>query len=105
MLYVIIGKRANMQIDGINLPGHFIARYKRILFDPFHQGRILSRPDCEAILARQRLKTDSIYFAPAPARLIFMRMLANLLFIFERAGEKQKRALVMTWLKALDRAL
>jgi len=32
-----------------------------------------------------------------------MRMLANLLFIFERSGERQKHTLVMTWLKALDR--
>ncbi|CAN5363250.1 hypothetical protein BH20VER3_BH20VER3_09910 [soil metagenome] len=103
MLYVIIGRRANMQIDGINLPGHFVARYERILFDPFHEGRILSRPDCEAILARQRLKTHSSYFAPASPRLILMRMLANLLFIFERAGDKQKHRLVMSWLKALDR--
>ena len=103
MLYVIIGRRANMQIDGINLPGHFIARYERILFDPFHQGRILSRPDCEAILARQRLKAQSNYFAPASSRLVLMRMLANLVFIFERAGEREKHRLVLSWLKALDR--
>ena len=103
MLYVIVGRRAGMQIDGINLPGHFIARYERILFDPFHGGRILSRPDCEAILARQRLKTHSTYFAPASSRLVFMRMLANLVFIFERTGERGKHDLVMKWLKALDR--
>lgn len=103
MLYVIVGRRANMQIDGINMPGHFIARYERILFDPFHQGRILSRPDCEAILARQRLKTESSYFAPAAPRIILMRMLANLLFIFQRAGEKKKHDLVASWLKALER--
>jgi regulator of sirC expression with transglutaminase-like and TPR domain len=103
MLYVIVGRRADMRIDGINLPGHFIARYERILFDPFHGGRILSRPDCEAILARQRLKTQSCYFAPASPRLVLMRMLANLVFIFERSGEKEKHGLVMSWLKALDR--
>ena len=103
MLYVIVGRRAAMQIDGINLPGHFIARYERILFDPFHGGRILSRPDCEAILARQRLKTRSTYFAPASPRLVLMRMLANLVFIFERRGEPEKHELVMSWLKALDR--
>ena len=103
MLYVIVGRRAGMQIDGINLPGHFIARYERILFDPFHGGRILSRPDCEAILARQRLKTHSSYFAPASPRLTLMRMLANLVFIFERRGEREEHDLVMSWLKALDR--
>jgi regulator of sirC expression with transglutaminase-like and TPR domain len=103
MMYVIVGKRANMPIEGINLPGHFIARYERILFDPFHAGRILSRADCEAILARQKLKTQSSYFAPASPRLVLMRMLANLVFIFERAGEKPKHDMVMGWLKALDR--
>jgi regulator of sirC expression with transglutaminase-like and TPR domain len=103
MMYVIVGKRANMRIEGINLPGHFIARYERILFDPFHAGRILSRADCESILARQKLKTHSSYFSPASPRLVLMRMLANLVFIFERAGDKPKHALVMSWLKALDR--
>jgi regulator of sirC expression with transglutaminase-like and TPR domain len=103
MLYVIVGRRADLQIDGINLPGHFIARYERILFDPFDQGRILSRPDCEAILARQRLKTESRYFAPASPRLVLMRMLANLIFILERTGEKEKHRLVISWLKALER--
>jgi regulator of sirC expression with transglutaminase-like and TPR domain len=103
MLYVVVARRANMRIEGINLPGHFIARYERILFDPFHQGRILSRTDCEAILARQRLKTQSSYFVPAPPRLVLMRMLANLLFIFERSGEREKHALVTSWLTALDR--
>ena len=103
MLYVIVGRRAGMEIDGINLPGHFIARYERIFFDPFHGGRILSRPDCEAILARQKLKTHSSYFAPASPRLVLMRMLANLVFIFERRGEREKHDLVMSWLKALDR--
>ncbi|MGH8094348.1 MAG: transglutaminase-like domain-containing protein, partial [Chthoniobacterales bacterium] len=103
MLYVIVGRRANMQIDGINLPGHFIARYERILFDPFHEGRILSRSDCEAILARQRLKTQSSYFTPASPRLVLMRMFANLVFIFERSGDREKHGLVMSWLQALDR--
>ncbi len=103
MLCVVIGRRANMRVEGINLPGHFIARYERIFFDPFHGGRILSRPDCEAILARQRLKAQSCYFARASSRLVLMRMLANLVFIFERNGEKEKHARVMSWLKALER--
>ena len=103
MIYFLISRRAGMHIDGINLPGHFIARYERILFDPFHGGRILSRADCATILARQGLKTHPSYFAPASSRVILMRMLANLVLIFERQGEKQKQALAMGWLQALDR--
>jgi len=81
MLYVIVGRRANMLIDGINLPGHFIARYERILFDPFTRDESSRGPTARRSLARQRLKTQSSYFAPASPRLVLLRMLANLLFI------------------------
>jgi hypothetical protein len=30
-------------------------------------------------------------------------MVANLVFIFERAAEREKHRLVLSWLKALDR--
>ena len=41
---------------------------------------------------------------PSP-RIILMRMLGNLLFIFQRDGEKRKHDTVASWLKALEREL
>jgi regulator of sirC expression with transglutaminase-like and TPR domain len=103
VVYMIVARRAGLRVDGINLPGHFIARFEGTFFDPFHQGRILSATDCEAILARQKLKPQPGYFAPASSRIIFVRMLANLLFIFERAGDDAMHKQVLGWLRALDR--
>jgi hypothetical protein len=35
ILYRMVAGRAGMKVDGINLPGHFIARHGEVLFDPF----------------------------------------------------------------------
>ncbi len=51
ILYRMVGARAGMKVEGINLPGHFIARHGEVYFDPFHRGRILTKADCEEILA------------------------------------------------------
>ena len=56
ILYRMVAGRAGMKVDGINLPGHFIARHGEVLFDPFHKGRILTKADCEEILTRQSLR-------------------------------------------------
>ena len=38
ILYRMVAGRAGMKVDGINLPGHFIARHGEVLFDPFTKG-------------------------------------------------------------------
>jgi len=45
LLYMMVAARAGMWVDGINLPGHFIARHGEIFFDPFQRGRILAIRD------------------------------------------------------------
>jgi regulator of sirC expression with transglutaminase-like and TPR domain len=102
VIYIIVARRAGLNVEGINLPGHFIARYHGTLFDPFHQGRILSMVDCEAILARQNVQAQAHYFSATSSRLIFARMLANLVFIFERNGDDAMHKQVLTWLRALE---
>lgn len=51
---IAIGTRAGLDVVGVGLPGHFIAkamaRGEEVLFDPFHGGRILSAADCEALV-------------------------------------------------------
>ncbi|MCX7868653.1 MAG: transglutaminase-like domain-containing protein, partial [Terrimicrobiaceae bacterium] len=56
LLYRMVALRAGMIVDGLNVPGHFLARHEDVIFDPFHKARILARKECEAIAARQGLK-------------------------------------------------
>ena len=103
LLYILVGRRAGLRVEGINLPGHFIARVGDILFDPFHRGRVLSGSDCEGILRKQNLRPHVSYLTVASARLILIRTLANLLYIYQETNRETERERVAEWLKALDR--
>lgn len=101
LLYMMIGSRAAMKIEGINLPGHFIARHGEVYFDPFHRGRILSRGDVESILFRQGLGWRDSFLQPSSPRQTLVRMLANLLYVYDLQGNCQKHARVQCWMRAL----
>jgi regulator of sirC expression with transglutaminase-like and TPR domain len=103
MLYRMVAGRAGMKVEGINLPGHFVARHGEVLFDPFHKGRILTKADCEEILTRQNLKLRPGHLEPASSRQILLRMLANLLYVYDLYKDTGHHARVNAWIKALSR--
>ncbi|MBS0657132.1 MAG: transglutaminase family protein [Verrucomicrobia bacterium] len=103
VVYQLVGRRAGLRIDGVNLPGHFIARLGDVLFDPFHGGRRLTASDCEMLLRRQGLRLDARHLQVATPRRVLMRSLANLHFIFEESGRQVERDRVAGWLQKLER--
>ncbi len=103
LLYIAVAGRAGIKIEGINLPGHFIVRHGEIFFDPFHRGKILMQSDCESILRKQKLTFQPSYLEPATGRMILIRVLANLLYIFQDNGDEEQRDRISNWLKALER--
>ena len=102
ILYMMVAGRAGMKVEGINLPGHFIARHGEVLFDPFHKGRILTKSDCEEILIRQNLKLKPSHLEPANPRHILLRVLANLLYVYDLRKDVEKHQRVNSWIKALS---
>ena len=103
VLYIAVAGRAGIKIEGINLPGHFIVRHGDVFFDPFHRGKILMQSDCESILRKQKLTFQPSYLEPATGRMILIRVLANLLYIFQDNGDEEQRERISNWLKALER--
>ena len=101
LLYIMVGARAAMKIEGINLPGHFIARHGEVYFDPFHGGRILDRDDLRGILKRQGIEFKPSHLLPASPRQFLMRILANLLYVYEMDGDGERHALVKGWMDAI----
>lgn len=98
LIYMLLGKRAGVEIGGVNLPGHFIGRLGNVFFDPFHGGRIIDVSDCEAILSRQGIVFDPAHLAPANPRMIVLRTLTNLRNIFTSRGNIQQQDLVESWM-------
>lgn len=101
LVYLFVGHRAGLTIEGVNFPGHFLIRYEDVLLDPFEGGRLQTLGDCATLLMRQNLRAEASFFEPALPRVIFRRMLANLLYLYQRS-DKARAELVAGWMADLD---
>ncbi len=99
LVYMEVGRRLGVQIDGIGMPFHFLAAYRlpqgRIYIDVYEQGRILTEEECRERM--QRIFKDKMHFnqrwlQPISHRQILERMLDNLKYIYISRGD-DKRAL------------
>lgn len=103
IVYILVGRRAGMTVEGVNLPGHFLARHGSVLFDPFHRGRTLTKHDCREILRRQHQELKDWHLAPASPRQMLARTLANLLYVYHQQGKSSRYARVKRWSHLLCR--
>lgn len=85
VIYMDVARRAGLELEGVNFPGHFLVRYQGesgsdLIIDPFHAGAVLSERDCRHLLGRSHADLDfsPALLAPASPRRIATRMLANL---------------------------
>lgn len=94
ILTLLVGRRAGLRIDGINLPGHFIVRYVEngysTYFDPFNEGSLLTEEDCVRFMLRQGITPAPDYFVPADTLTIMKRMYRNLMNHYLSCGETKK---------------
>lgn len=99
LVYLLVGKRAGMEVDGIGLPGHFIVRHEDIFFDPFHGGRRVGLDECRALLEQQNLVLLPQHLIAATPKQMLIRMLTNLYFITEQT-DPQLAAKMSEWITA-----
>ncbi len=55
LLYMLVGRRAGLQVVGVSIPDHFLVRVhgtKPVLLDPYHEGRSVTKADCVRYLRR-----------------------------------------------------
>lgn len=88
VVYMEVARRAGLQIDGVNFPGHFLVRCPEVgkrgsglIVDPFHGGALLSEHDCRRLLQRHvgsEVAFSKSLLAPATRQQIVVRMLLNL---------------------------
>jgi regulator of sirC expression with transglutaminase-like and TPR domain len=94
VIYMEVGRRAGLYVEGVGLPGHFIVRVREaglseaLLVDPFH-GVMLTREDCQDRLdtvydGLVSLSDEHMRAASTPE--ILVRMLRNLKAVYTRSG-------------------
>lgn len=87
VLYMELGRRLELPMEGLGLPGHFVVRVpgegdSPIYVDVFNQGRRLSRRDIDELIS-DRARPSPDFFRSQSAADIVERMLRNLLGLAE----------------------
>jgi regulator of sirC expression with transglutaminase-like and TPR domain len=111
LLYMEIGRRLGLKIEGVGLPGHFVVRFvpkkgESQLIDVFDGGTKLSREDAAKKLnelGRGPLLDE--HLEPYTKKAVVVRMLHNLLGIAQRADEPQQVLRYLDALLAIDESL
>jgi len=94
IVYLEVGWKLGLPLQGINFPGHFLVRYNgeavRFLIDCFDRGRIRFEDDALQVLDRGsaasvRLRPE--YMTVAGRRDVLARLLANLKRLYTKSGD------------------
>ncbi len=114
VIYLEIARRADLHVDGVNFPGHFLlraregyadARTEVVIIDPFHGGARLSEYDCRQLL-RQHVGDEAAFdtslLAPATRHDIIVRILVNLKRLYVRMRSFPQARFVSTLLLGID---
>ena len=96
LLYMEVARRAGLQVEGINFPGHFLLRCparrglpysEDLIIDAYHGGALLSRDACRELIRHhadpdEEPEDDAVFeshlFVHATKLQILARMLLNL---------------------------
>jgi regulator of sirC expression with transglutaminase-like and TPR domain len=113
VVYLEIGRRAGLRLEGVNFPGHFLVRAPAepaggdddLIIDPFHSGALLSEVDCRHLL-RQHVGEEAAFdrglLATATRQHIVVRMLVNLKRLYVRMRSFPQARAIADLLLAVD---
>ena len=95
IIYLIIARKLNLPIHGVNLPNLFVLTYKDPKYEQFYinaynKGLIFSKDDIENYIKELRIERRDSFFEPCSNAEIIRRVFRNLILSYEKAGEKEK---------------
>ena len=108
LVYMEVGKRLGMDLEGVGMPGHFLVRVRsrqdEVLVDPFHRGILLSEQECATRL--QEIIGDTVvwdrrYVSGVSDRELITRKLRNLLAIYSSRNDYRRVNKLEEWMNVL----
>ncbi len=100
VVWIAIGRRLGVHVEGVGFPGHFLVRVGReraTLVDPFRDGAPITQAALERLATHHLGGADRLraeHLATTDARAMLVRMLVNLKHAHERRAD-HARALVV----------
>jgi len=111
VLYLELGKRLDLKLEGVGLPGHFVVRHlpaegEPQLIDVFEGGVTLSRTDAEKkVVEFTGGPATEAQFRGTSARQILLRMLQNLLGVAQGKPDRDAMLRYVEAMLAIDETL
>jgi regulator of sirC expression with transglutaminase-like and TPR domain len=106
---IVVGRRAGLDVAGVGLPGHFVAKVvegdEEVLFDPFHGGRPLTPEKCQRLVEQvtgMPFEVNREVLQAVSLGSILLRMLNNLKGVYLRTGDYLRAARVIERLRQLS---
>ncbi len=83
-IILFTGRRLQLPFHGVNMPLHFLVKFvtvnnEHLLIDPFNNGAVLSREQCNQFLRKSGIKVYDQYYESASPYSMFTRFLRNLI--------------------------
>ena len=104
-LCILLAKRLGLPIVGVGMPGHYIVKYslpiEPIYFDPFHQGRLLTKNECIKIVEKLGYPFEEHFLSQSTQRETLVRMLNNLIQVYINSNEIKKAETLSEFVKIL----
>ncbi len=103
LVYLLVGARIGLPVEGISAPGHFVVRLDGVVFDPYYDGRIIPVAEWDALVAEVPPgQLDLVENACTPLHLAH-RMLINLRNAYVREHDFPREQRLEHYLAVLQR--
>lgn len=95
VLYILVGRRAGIPLEGLGIPGHFLLKFPgteqgQVFIDPFHRGRLMDLGGVERFCRRMGVGFDLRFLQPVTAADIIERMLRNLALAYTKQEDEPR---------------
>ena len=104
-LCIFVASRVGIPIYGVCMPCHFIVKYETpgnsIYFDPFHDGKLLTKDDCVQMVESFGLQFQEHYLCRSTNQEILVRMINNLVMIYRKTDSTKKAQQLGEYIKIL----
>lgn len=92
VLYMLIAKRLNLPVYGVNLPNLFVLTYKnssgiQFYINVFNRGLIFTTKDIDQYIDQLNIKRVDTFYQPCTNADVVRRVLRNLTLAFEKNGD------------------
>lgn len=91
-LYILMGHRLGLDIEGCNFPGHFLAlaftKHQKHIVDCYNGGLFLTEQDFSALASSVSIDMKDLFQLECDAVTIVMRILRNLINSYQRLNQQ-----------------